>query len=199
MNNLFFKIAEKAQRENRLLSVYEEKDNPSKFWVGYVKGLDGENIYLDLVGENGSDEGFSLIKWEGIHQVDYDDRYLRRIQFLHENNFLLPDRDHEEEEENAFLHDTGAEENSSDILGSLIQSVIENNILVEVDFFYDNWIRGYIIDYQENSILVEVISSEGDSDGFSCYHVPDIKSLNGDTTTLKRIEFYYENRKKFYN
>ncbi|NJO03062.1 MAG: hypothetical protein HC880_16505, partial [Bacteroidia bacterium] len=81
----------------------------------------------------------------------------------------------------------------------IIERVKENNILVHIDFFYDYWVIGYVIDMDEEFIVVEVVSEEGDDDGFSCFRVEEIESITGRTNKLRKVEFYYENRRKFYS
>ncbi|MDX2304233.1 MAG: hypothetical protein NW226_15625 [Microscillaceae bacterium] len=192
MNNLFYKIAEKAQAEDKLVAVYEDLENPNKFLVGFVKALNDAEIYIHMVSNAGEEDGYSLIRWERIHQITYFNRYLKRLFSLFQNSSDFSDEDHERD-------DAGVENwEDKNILKALVERAASLNQLIQLDFYYNDWVVGYILDFDEESILVEEISSDGDEDGFSCYRLGDIVGLTGDTNYLKKVEFYYQNRKNYY-
>lgn len=199
MTSLFHKIAQKALNENLLVAYKENQEESRKFYVGFIKAVNEEELYVNLINQYGEDNGFSWVKLKNIYQLTYNDRYLQRMMLLREHNPGLSE-EQEEDDRASNLFDSGSFESSdgADILRSLIQRLIEGNVFIHLDLAFDNWTRGFILDADEDFILVEEISADGDEDGFSCFKIDHIESVTGQTNYLKKIEFFFDNREKFY-
>jgi hypothetical protein len=75
-------ILERAAREHRPVAVYTNQGDPTKFSVGYVDRLSRTQVRLRSLSPDGDDDGYEIRDLSGIHKVELDGRYERKVAFL---------------------------------------------------------------------------------------------------------------------
>jgi hypothetical protein len=187
MKNLFLAIFEQAQAENKLVGIRTNREEPTKFYVGYVVEFNEKTIQLKAVSRQGWDEGSILLKLKDVFGVDFDDRYLRRLDLLYKSDDKPKPKAADSAEPD--LED-------EDFMIQFLKRLKKYKIFVTVNFEYDLSISGYLTTINNTYFQMNMINDEGDEDGISTYKIEDIQRVFGDGSDQRKAEFFYQNRKK---
>lgn len=188
MKNLFVDVFQRAQAENKPVGLRTDRENPKGMYVGYVEEFTERIIQLKAITKQGLEDGVTVVKLKDVFGVEFNDRYLKRVDLLYKSDHkldLTKERDSAEPD--------SADE---DFMVKLLKRLKKHKVFVTVNFEFDLSIGGYITAVNEAYFQVNVITDEGEEDGLSTYKVEDIQRVFGDGIDERKTEFFYQNRNK---
>ncbi len=132
--------------KNDLVCIYVDKENPEKFWLGFIIGYDNQFLLLERVDGGGRSDGISVIKTSEIYAVETRNAYTNKFRGVAERIFEMELFNHEgvmQEFMNCLIVENEMvciETNNSDCadVTGIVKEVIDGWICVEA---YDGEIR----------------------------------------------------------
>lgn len=163
LNNL---ISE-SQKKETLLSIYDNKNDIDKFYVGYVAEIFDDSILLYSYNENGEEDGYLLIRLVDIFKIEKESIYLKSLSFLVQQNTST----------NRKLNwkiRNGREEG----VAEMISMCHEQKILVTIKLIYEDYIVGYVVEDDDEFLFIEAYSKNGMQDGYNLIWFRDIQNIH---------------------
>ncbi len=165
----FISIIEKALKEGKIISVYDEQNNSNVFSAGIVKGFTKDEVVLKKLNKEGKFDGIMVMKIDDIIRIQYDGIYEKKLQILS----TLKDENEIKEIEFNF--------NKSPIL-EILKTAKKHNKVVNIITDEDaNEIIGYVNSIEYDFLEMKVITIDGFSDGITVFKISDIQRIDFDT------------------
>lgn len=79
-------LLEESQKKQLLLSIYDNRNDIDKFYVGYIVNLYDDSILIYSYNENGEGDGYLLIRLVDIYKIEKESDYLNSLNILVEQN-----------------------------------------------------------------------------------------------------------------
>lgn len=185
MTSLFSQLFEASKSEGKLIAIYTDKDDPSRFTAGYIQEHDDSMVYLKCIDRNGYDDGYIYFKADEIYEVEYKSRYLNRKELLirKQSELITPPCIPERQQGENYLI-------------NLIKQAMADHLIISIDRIYDHLhtLIGYVKDIDDRYLQVQVITDEGDDDGISAIRIEDIKQVDIAGIYEIKAEVLYKNR-----
>src|SRR6478609_3859361 len=89
MKNLFFDVFQRAQAENKPVGLRTDRENPKGMYVGYVEEFTERIIQLKAISKQGLEDGITVVKLKDVFGVEFNDRYLKRVDLLYKSEHKL--------------------------------------------------------------------------------------------------------------
>jgi len=179
-------LLENALKDKSLIGVRTSSLDWGESIIGFVTTLEESFFTINEIDEYGAFIGKTTMAIGDVINVEINDRYQKRLKFIHDNNSILKPNNR------ITIWKEGAE------LISYFKALIEDEKITTLYFDEDDYVIGVIIKYDEDCIMLKNISIEGDEDGTSCYHISKLIGLRYDGIEEQKIKLLYENRLKFY-
>ena len=168
---------QKLKDNGKICSIYNDRDDPNKFYVGYV--LDCNDLYYLIESRNkyGFTDGIILYLVEKIFKIEIEDAYLKRIERL--------SKYHKQKHYPQINC-------SDDLLTSLFEYAksAKKMCSVELDNDDSNGISGYIkkIDYDNDLVEIQTITDDGRENGISIIDLNSIVFISCDSADEHKLE-----------
>lgn len=78
-------VFQRAQTEDKPIGLRTNRDKPSGLYVGYVGEFNEKVIQLKSVSKEGLDDGIIVVKLKDVFGVEFNDRYLQRLDLLYKS------------------------------------------------------------------------------------------------------------------
>lgn len=164
---------DKAKKEKKLVSIYNDMQRADRFGVGYVAALNEEEVLLKSISPNGEYDGYMWLRMEDIFKFGTDGRYEKKILELYS---LKAQREEElkisEEEQ---------------ILDKLIAYAIAGKRVLEV-MFLDEFFSGYPVEYNGETFVIRKVDEYGQENGMVCIQKSIVDEIHIDTITSRESE-----------
>lgn len=184
-DNMISKILARSLKDKFLIGVRTTTLEWDEVIIGFIESIDDSYFTLKEIDEYGKFIGNTILSFDDIVHLEYSDRYQRRLNFIYENGMNLnPDN-------------RTTIWKKQDALLPYFELTKKRQNIVTLYLDEDNYSTGKIIDYDEESIFIHMIGSDGNEDGFSCYRIENIIGLRYDGIEEQKIELLYKNRDKF--
>lgn len=184
--NLILEIIRESKDQNKFISIWNYSDNES-FYFGKVLSFTDELTILQHYTKYGKKDGIIVLKNSEIISIDYDDEYTLYMSYVVKNSEKI----FQEEE---FVFDFIEDENWQYNLLKQLEG--KTNILTALDINNENYI-GFIKQVEEETFIIALIDSLGESNGFSIFKTLDINEIKvNDQENRKRL-LLYNFRNKF--
>lgn len=167
MNTLLIKELKKIKKNKSLISVYDNKDDISSFYIGYVIEIFSDSMLILSLDEFGQEDGYILSRLVDIFKIEKDSIYLNkassiiRMTNIPDTKFKVLKKD--------------------DLLESGIDSIIakcnREKKLISIQSIYMDCITGFIKEYDEDFISIETYQNTGENNGIAIIKYEDIQSL----------------------
>ena len=176
----------KALKDKSLIGIRTKSQDLGESIIGFIIEVEDSFFIINEIDKYGSFIGNTTIETEEIINIDIDDRYQRRLKFIHDNltTFNINNR--------ITVWKEGAK------LLPYLKSLIENKTIVTFYFNDDDYATGIVIRLDGSKIIIDNIGSEGDDDGLSCHYVNNLIGLRYNSLEEQKIKLLYENRSLFY-
>lgn len=160
--------------QDKLISVYSDSSEPDCFDLGFVLAVDDDFVLLNDVNRFGEETGFILCNSDDVFMVCYDVPYAEKLKKL----FVL--KNQQRRKINIV---------NGDLLVSLLAYANKNDRLVKVND--DDDCIGYVKDYQNQTLELQMIGNYGEDLGVSYLDFDNINILETDTEFLKDLMLLY--------
>lgn len=160
---MFSEDMQKFKDNGKLVEVYTDERDTSKFEVGYVAAFDDEFFILLAVTKFGRLDGFILQETDNIVRVSEDTVYLKRISTLM--------RFYNEKQERPII-------DKYPVYG-LLEYCRANNRIASIDLLGSEYFdaRGYVEELDIDKCTVKQVSDDGKSDGATSILLKDISYI----------------------
>ena len=173
MKNYLQEIKDK----NILCEIYNDKSDSSKFFLGYIIAYDERVMIVENISSNGVHDGYYCLPLESIFRICWDTVYIR--------NFvkLLAGKDFKR---------GNLKLDVKNLLSGFLAQIKSSKILCNVELYNDELseLTGYLEDADEVNLLVNLINTDGLSDGKALIRLEDISCVSIDTEYLNKIKAF---------
>jgi hypothetical protein len=174
---LFPILLKKAKKENKMVAYRTNTDTGERFGVGYVLDYNDETITFKSISPQGFNDGIFIIRTTDLYGMDFDDIYCRRLELKEAQR----DQIFAEAQVPAFFHHG----NSS--IPEILEKAKTHNQLININFYQDITLYGYIKEVSETEFFMEVFDEYGGYDGFSVFLIENIKNINWDNEEIRTV------------
>ena len=176
VKDLLNELLDESERKQTLLSIYDNRDDIDKFYVGYIVEIFDDSILLYSYDENGEEDGCLLIRLVDIFKIEKESAYLNGLNILVKQN-ASTDRGLN----NKFKND------EKEGIAEVVSVCHEKKILVTVKLIYEDFIAGYIVGKDDEYLLIEKYSKNGARDGYNLIWCRDIQNIHFDGKEEKNL------------
>ncbi|GAA4022696.1 hypothetical protein GCM10022409_03100 [Hymenobacter glaciei] len=175
MGTLLIDQISQAQSSQKMISLHTTSGNT---FLGYVLNLNPELLLLRSITRQGLLTGVRSIKMEDISRVDFDDRYIRLVEFKEHNPEI------------AIGQPTTPDVSATDYLTmtSLLQKAQQSRQLVFLETGGDYDFYGYVSDVSDDELLLEVYTQYGEADGKTVLAIDFIRNVIWSDEITRTIE-----------
>lgn len=170
------KTIEESYKNHKISNFYFDKENTDKFRTGYVCAYNNEWIIIAHISTRGLYDGFLLYKMQDLFQAETDDEYGKKIKRLYE----LKKQKHPD------FKDEG-----DDPLKMFLNFAKERQFIVSLNL-EDSYICGYLNDFDDLHICVDVIDDYGKADGKTEVAISEVKEIDCDSYNEQDIKLLHE-------
>lgn len=160
---MFSDLLRRCQEDKKLIGVYTNLQDLSKFDVGVALAVDDDFLILSSVSKYGKLNGLLLIELDSVVRIDEDSVYLRKINALMRYYNEKPD---------VFTADQY-------LVYSLLEFCHTNNRIAAIDLLdsgtYDA--VGFVDELDTERCIIKQVSEFGKNDGISTILLADITSI----------------------
>lgn len=147
--------------------------------TGYIDAYNEDEILIKHISPDGYYDGFILIHISDLIRVDILGQYEKRIALLFAmRKQVHPSLNH--------LNDT--------LYTSIMDFAHANNLIASVEL-EGTTISGYVLDFDENNVHIQVVDKNGQTDGETVVLVGNILSFAVDTITEQNLKMLNEGQK----
>ncbi len=174
-------IFEDSKNTKNLIGIWTYTDD-SGYWSGYVKDYNDEFVQIRHYTKYGKPDGTIIEKISNIESIDYEDDYAKCLKYLIENSAEL---DAEKE-----LKQILPNENNWQYEYLNNHTRLSDRIL-RISVKDDNTYSGFIDKIDSENVVIQLIGSLGEDEGFSMYKLEDISCIRiNDIENRKRLMLY---------
>lgn len=178
-------VIEKAFKGKALIGLRTNMIEWDETIIGFISDLGESYLTIDEIDESGFDIGSTNIALEDVISIEIEDRYQKRLLFLHKNRSKLD-----------IKRRTTIWKEGEDLIPHF-QELIESKGIVTFYFDEDNYIIGLLTKHDNTYIEVYNIGEEGDEDGISYHPIDKLIGLRYDSVKEQKTGLLHENRTIF--
>jgi len=184
---IFDEILSNSKDNKSLVGLYEAGTSVDDFLVGYVIDFDELFVVIQHVTKYGIKDGIHIKQIGNLEKIETQSDYIKTCQLLFEDNELLPKQT--KEKVNFSFTDNWQYHflNDNSCIGELIAFDLSGE-----DYF--NY--GFLIDFDEESLIIHLVGQSGESQETNVYHISDISSFGIDTLQCRKRKALYKLRTK---
>lgn len=160
-------LLNESQKKETLLSIYDNKNDIDKFYVGYVVEIFDDSILLYSYDENGEEDGYLSIRLVDIFKIEKASIYLTNLNYLVEQKSLTNIKQIWE-----------VKNNREEGIAEIVSVCHQQKILVTIKLIYEDFIVGYIVEEDDDFLLIEKCSKNGMQDGYNLIWFRDIQNIH---------------------
>ncbi|MEM8524626.1 MAG: hypothetical protein AAGG68_08275 [Bacteroidota bacterium] len=178
---MILKLLEKSQKEKSIIGIWVYGDDEG-FWSGYVKSFTEEIVVLQHFTKYGKPDGLIIEKIENIESIDFEDDYVRAMEYLVQNSSKLG------QDITTNITISSPKTWQKDILKQQLGKVDQ---VVKIQVNSDSVYTGLVEDCDEENVVLRILGQEGEDKGKALFRIQDISSIrNNDMDSRKRLLLY---------
>lgn len=158
----------------KIVSLYCDAQNTESHYTGYINAYNQNEIVISHITANGSYDGYILRRIDDIYRIDYDGSYERKIDKLYRLRKQKHDRI----------------PSSKELFFSIVNYAKENRLILSF-YFEGSYITGLILNYNNDSVLVNCINDDGQCNGVSSVLIDNISYVELDTENEQSLSLLY--------
>jgi len=160
-------------------SFFCDASRPDMHLTGYIDAYNEDEILIKHISPDGYYDGFILVHISDLIRIDILGQYEKRIALL----FTMRKQVHPRLNH---LNDT--------LYTSIMDFAHTNNLIASVEL-EDTTISGYVLDFDENNVHIQVVDKNGQTDGETVVLVENILSFAVDTITEQNLKMLNEGQR----
>lgn len=174
-------ILEKSKVEKGFVGIWLYNDDDG-FWSGVVQDYTDELVILQHYTKYGKPDGLIIEQISNIESIDFGDDYAKVMEFLIENAHLL------DQQPKVALQIKDPAYWQKSILEDFIG---DKNTIVRVQINNDSYFSGLVDWCDDESLILEMIGTEGQDEGKSLFKMDDITAIRvNDLENRKKLLLY---------
>lgn len=173
------KILKQAIKENDLVGIRTLSLEFDESIIGYVSEINEDSFELIEVDENAILVGKTIINFEDVYCVTYQDRYQKRLKFTLDNIEKI------RLGEQILFYGNGVK------LENKLQDLLKQRKVATFYFEDEHFATGFLYELNNEYLLINNIGIEGDEDGISCYSKNDLCGLRYNGFNEQNIELLF--------
>jgi hypothetical protein len=179
-------LLKSALKDKNLIGLRTSMLDWGESIIGFIVTLEDSSFIINEINEYGFYIGNTSIEIEDVIDINIDDRYQRRLKFIHDHvsTFNINNR--------ITIWKEGS------ILLPHFKDLIEGKTIVTLYFNEYDYVTGAILESDDSQIMIKNIGREGDEDGTSCHYIDTLIGLRYNSLEEQKIKLLYENRSLFY-
>ena len=174
MGTLLIDQIQQAQAGQKMISLHTGENT----FLGYVVNINPDLLLLRSITRQGLLTGMRSIKVEDISRVDFDDRYVRLVEFKEHNPEI------------AIGQPATPEVSATEYLTmpSLLRQAQQARQLVFLETSGDYDFYGYVAEVSDDELLLEVYTQYGEVDGRTVLSIDYIRNVVWSDENTRTIE-----------
>lgn len=175
--SLYSKVLDKAKSYNKLVAV-RTTNREETILIGQVISYNEAVLMLNVFTPKGHFDGQFIIEFGNINAIEYDDTYLRKVQYWidHQAQIFEPNP------APLFLN------KSLEDFESVLKMAKKGKKLIEFRLDFDLKGFGYIMEADEDHFMIRQYNIYGEYEGLGVYSIYDLEGIKWDTPELRTIE-----------
>jgi len=174
-------ILEKSKVEKGFVGIWLYNDDDG-FWSGVVQDYTDELVILQHYTKYGKPDGLIIEQISNIESIDFGDDYAKVMEFLIENAHLL------DQQPKVALQIKDPAYWQKSILEDFIG---DKDTIVRVQINNDSYFSGLVDWCDDESLILEMIGTEGQDEGKSLFKMDDITAIRvNDLENRKKLLLY---------
>lgn len=183
MGNLRLEKMQQAQAARKMLSLHT---NSGTTFLGYVLSVNPDLLMLRSITRQGLLTGVRSIRMEDIQRVDFDDRYIRLVEFKEHNpEIAIGQATTPEGLDDEYL-----------TMPALLRKAQEARQLVFLETNGDYDFYGYVLTISDDELLLEVYTQYGEPDGQTVLSIDYLRCVVWSDEITRTIELLLRERDK---
>jgi len=172
------KILKNAQEQQRLvdINIYDDEESI----IGYITSINDDYFTINEIDKFGCSDGNTVYHIDSIKDLSSDNWYLRALQII------IDHKDSLNQDNRNTIYKKGKE------LISHFNFLKENEIVTMLFFEEDNFELGFIVDFDEDFILLKDIDQGGSELGTTCYRINEIIGLRYNGLGEQKTKILYD-------
>ena len=172
---MLLEILEKSEKENKIISIYNNKFETNKFSVGYIINYDKTYYIMARISPYGEYDGYELGMVNDIYKIEYDGKYENKIKKLY---------DYKNQSHNML------EKSGENLIYEFLNFVKDKELVISVELCDSNLCdaQGYVKKVSIDNIEIDLIDEYGYNDGITDIDLKTVTSIvcdSNDETILK--------------
>ena len=159
-------VIRKCFEDGNVASFFCNPDYTDLHLTGYVAKYSADEVLIAHISVHGYYDGFILKPVKDIYRIDYAGNYETKIARLYKQR----------KQGHPNLGGIG----DGEIMPSLFSYAKDNSLIICLEF-QDNLLRGFVNNYNDNTICINIIDDYGCDDGISVINLEDILTVSVDT------------------
>lgn len=178
MNRIFKEILNQSKEDEKLIAIFTDKDESSRFMVGIVVNFGFEIISIRHISPEGFPDGIKTINVEDVNRIVTDDNYLKKLEIKMDNLAEI------------FIEPKVPDIFNDPALGfeSILKLSKEEKKLIHINFDFDSGVYGIVEDIDDEEFLLREFDSYGEYDGLAAYKTDAINDISWDDEDNRTVE-----------
>lgn len=168
-------LCKKCFELNYIGSFFCDSSSPNVHLTGYIDKYNEDKIIIKHISPDGYYDGFILVHISDIIRVDILGQYEKRIATL----FSMRKQTHPSIN---YLNDS--------LHLSLMNFAYANNLIVSLEL-ENTMISGFVLNFDEHNIHIQVVDENGQTDGETIVMVDNVLSFAVDTITEQNLKLLW--------
>lgn len=180
MGSLLLDRLQQAQGNRKMVAVHA---NGAAF-LGYILSVNPDVLVLRSITRQGLLTGLRSLRMEDVSRVDFDDRYIRLVEFKEHNPEI------------AFTQPAAPEgiEEMYVTMEAMLRQAKDARQLVFVETTSEAGFYGYIAEMTDEEVLLDVYTQYGEADGQTVLNIERIRYVVWSDEDVKTIELLLRQR-----
>jgi len=180
MGNLLIDRLLHAQRNRKIVAIHTGE----AMFLGYLLNINPELLVVRTITRQGLLTGVRSINMEDVQRVDFDDRYIRLIEFKEHNPEI------------AFGQPAAPDGIDTDYftVTELLRKAKEARQLIFLETTLDDDFYGYVAAVGEDELQLEVYTQYAEEDGYTMLSIDKVRSVVWSDETTRAIELLLQQK-----
>jgi hypothetical protein len=179
-------LLENAYNNKILVGTRTNSQEWDESIIGFITHLEDVFFTINEIDEYGMLIGNTVIAFDDVINVEIKDRYQKRLKFVYDHNSKLKPN------KRITIWKDGKE------LLPHIKLLIKDKKIATLYFNEVDFVTGFILENDEDYVLIKNVGNEGDEDGTSLHQIERLVGLRYDSLEEQKINMLFQNRQTFY-
>lgn len=173
-------LLNQASLNLKMIGIRTSYEDWNEVLIGYVQEINESSLTIEEIDKQGLSIGFLTINLDAIINLDYDDKYQRKLEFLNKLSHLSY------ENKQLTILKRGEE------LISYFQELINEKYVTQFYFEDNHYEIGILQKYDDKYILCLNIGNNGENEGLSCFAIENLTGIKYKGIEQHKIKLLYD-------